>query len=413
MIKTSIIQNPTTSLHVVIIWQHFLPYHHARIRQTQQRLIDFGHRLTSIQVASRDASYGFGPDAQKGNVAHICCFPDSSYHDHTVLEIHRAVKQALATLQPDVVFAPATPFPEGMAAVNYRLQSGCRMVMMDDAWELTDTRGGITTLVKRLIHRNIDGVFIPAESHSAYYKQLCFPSERIVYGVDVVDNDFFAFGADVARNDAAVIRSASGLPEYYFLFVGRFLPRKGLKILLEAYRLYREQAGDIAWSLVLVGDGELWREVERLASEIGMVYCIGKRFSEELCRCYGLAEALIVPSESDPWGLVVNEGMAAGLPVIVSTGCGAAKTLVEEGANGWTFAPGDNGQLTEIMLRLTSMPEDKRREMGVRSRTIVTDWSLDRFADGVLQALELLRREPGGWLSALVARFWQGRVRIT
>jgi len=77
---------------------------------------------------------------QEPRFDHVCCFPESSYHDHRAAEIHAKVLEALNSAQPDVVFAPATPFPEGMAAVAYRRRSGSRCFMMDDAWS-TPTAG--------------------------------------------------------------------------------------------------------------------------------------------------------------------------------------------------------------------------------------------------------------------------------
>lgn len=405
-------QYSTLPLHIVIIWQRLLPYHRARIRQTQQRLAALGHRLTAIEVASQDASYGFDQYAGQENFTHICCLPGSSYHDHTANEIHSTVLQSLRALQPDVIFAPATPFPEGIAAVAYRLGAGCRSIMMDDAWEHTDQRGWLTSAIKRLIHRNIDGVFIPAPSHRTYYEKLGFPRVRTLFGVDVVDNDYFCCHAAAAWTAAAAIRHEYRLPEKYFLFVGRFLPRKGLETLLKAYCDYCAGTGSSAWKLVLVGGGPHLEQIRAQAADTVGIHFAGVIKGEELCHYYGLAQALVVPSVFDPWGLVVNEGMAAGLPVLVSRGCGAAATLVVEGENGWTFAHEDTGHLTALMLRMSKLPTVELQRMGDFSRGIIADWSLDRFADGVIEALNLTRREPGGLLADMAVRLWKGRVSL-
>jgi glycosyltransferase involved in cell wall biosynthesis len=284
--------------------------------------------------------------------------------------------------------------------------------MMDDAWAHTDQRGALTRRVKRYVHRNIDGVFVPADFYRDYYRGLGFPDERIVVGVDVVDNRFFAEGARQARLQEREIRIAMDLPERYFLFVGRFLPRKGLETMLEAFAVYRKQTGADGWGLVLVGDGPHRPVVERFAAGLPGVHFAGVRQGADLCRYYGLADALIVPSESDPWGLVVNEGMAAGLPVLVSRGCGAAHTLVRDGENGWTFGPGDAAGLAALMVRLGSLTPDARRGMGDCSSRIIDEWSLGRFAEGVDAALELSRRPPAGFVSDLATRLWKGRVSV-
>jgi glycosyltransferase involved in cell wall biosynthesis len=401
--------------HIAIIWQRFLPYHKARIRRLHARLNDLGYRLSAIEVASQDDSYGFADTVGKENLHHVCCFPDSSYHRFSARQIHRVVFQTLKALQPDVVFAPATAFPEGMAADAYRLTSGCKRVMMDDAWAHTDRRGWLTREMKNLIHRNVDGVFVPAPSHLSYYENLGFSTERVIFGVDVVDNEYYRSIADCARLDEASLRGSYGLPVNYFLFVGRFLPKKGLESLVTAFKQYRDRAavsGKVAWDLVLVGDGRHQNAIRAMVKDLPGVHFAGAVFGDTLCHYYGLARVLVVPSLVDQWGLVVNEGLAAGLPVLVSRGCGAARTLVKEGDNGWTFDPDGVDALALLLRRMSDLPNDELIQMGEKSREIIADWSLDRFADGVIQALALPRHEPAGILAALATKLWKGRVSV-
>ena len=401
-------------MHIAIIWQRFLPYHFARIKHLWNKVSHLGYRLSAIEIALQDASYGFPEFGfSEDGFKHICCFPEISYHQLKPTAIHNKLFSLLVDYKPDVIFAPATPFPEGMAAFAYRLTSGTRVVMMDDVWEETDYRGTFTKQIKRLIHRNIDAVFIPASSHLPYYIKMGFPEERVIFGVDVIDNDYFSQKTEEACKNEPRIRESRRLPDNYFLFVGRFLLRKGLETLIKAYTYYRQQAGQNRWDLLLVGDGEHLENIHGLARDIPGVLFVGPQFGDDLCQYYALARALFVPSIIDPWGLVVNEGMASGLPVIVSKGCGAAKTLVREGENGWTFNPGDDEALTKLMIRASSLPSDVLKEMGRKSQSIISEWSLDRFVDGVLKAIEIPRRPPAGFISNALTRLWKGRVRLT
>jgi glycosyltransferase involved in cell wall biosynthesis len=399
-------------MHIAIIWQRFLPYHIARIKHLGVKLRPRGHRLSAIEVASDDVSYGFPETKIDSNgFEHICCFPGVSYHRLGAKQIHTKVLNTLKSLQADIVFAPATAFPEGMAAYAYRLLSGTKAVMMDDAWEHTDRRHFPTRIVKRMIHRNIDLAFIPGDSHLPYFTEMGFTEDRVLFGIQAMDNDYFWKEAEAARTDEPTNRNLLSLPSNYFLYVGRFLPRKGLETLIEAYSNYRNHAGMTSWSLVLVGDGDHLDDIKKLARNLPEVRFVGSKFGADLCIYYGLARMLIVPSLSDPWGLVVNEGMASGLPVIVSKGCGAAKTLVKESENGWTFEPGDEKTLASFMIKASSLSPEALKEMGRKSKAIVSEWSLDRFADGVLKAIEIPRRPPAGLVSNVLTRLWKGRVR--
>ena len=395
-------------MHIAIIWQRFLPYHQARLRHAHARLERQGIKLTAIEVASQDDSYAFPQSDSRSSFEHICCFPGQSYHAYSARAIFRAVTEVLVRTGPDVIFAPATPFPEGMAAVAYRCHHNKKLVMMDDAFERTDRCSFLSRLAKRAIHQNIDGAFIPALSHQAYYFSLGFPLERTFYGVDVVDNDFFSPHEGEAR-DRRSVREALGLPERYFLFVGRFLERKGIDLLVEAFLRYREATRGSVWDLVLVGTGKLPKESIGIN---GGIHLTGPRFGQDLCRLYSLAKACIVPSHADPWALVVNEAMASGLPVIVSRGCGAARTLVHEAENGWTFAPGDVEGLKRLMMRMTLLEVSTLARMGRKSQEIISDWSLNRFVDGLLASAAVPRRPVAGLLSEVLIRVWKGRVRV-
>lgn len=396
---------------VAFVWQRFLPYHAARLTAVKPALARIGARLVPVEVASRDAAYGFPRSALDEGETVVRVLGDTDYHAHGAPEIISRVLSCLEREAPDFVFCPATAFPEGMAAVRYRGRSGGRVAIMDDAWGGSDRRGAVTRLAKRLIHRNVDAAFVPAPSHADYYRSLGFPDERIFFGVDAVDNRYFEEQAGRARGRAKELRSSLGLPARHFLFVGRLLPRKRSETLLEAYAAYRAAAA-APWGLVFVGAGPDEARLQARASRIGGVIFAGARYGAALCEHYACAGALVVPSESDPWALVVNEGAASSLPLIVSRGCGAAATLVEEGANGWTFAPGDARSLALLLEKTAGLSEARRREMGERSRGIVAGWSTDRFAAGVLSALSVPRRPPAGPLAEALTRIWKGRVSV-
>jgi glycosyltransferase involved in cell wall biosynthesis len=150
------------------------------------------------------------------------------------------------------------------------------------------------------------------------------------------------------------------------------------------------------WPLVLLGDGGLREELEKLRSELGLEDCVqmpGFKQYEELPSYYAYAGAFIHASTTEQWGLVVNEAMASGLPVLVSNRCGCARDLVKDGENGWTFDPSDEEQMAELMLRISS-DEERRKEMSARSREIITEWGPERFASGVKAAVEAALSAP-------------------
>ena len=115
----------------------------------------------------------------------------------------------------------------------------------------------------------------------------------------------------------------------------------------------------------------------------------GYRQIDEIVSYYGLAGAFVHPAMVDQWGLVVNEAMAAGLPVLVSRTSGAAEDLVDDGGNGFVFDPTDSSAIAERM-RYIAAPGTDRGAMGKLSRERVAPWSLERFADGLWSAVTVV-----------------------
>jgi glycosyltransferase involved in cell wall biosynthesis len=137
-------------------------------------------------------------------------------------------------------------------------------------------------------------------------------------------------------------------------------------------------------------------EIERTIRECGVsdhVHLIGAKGYADLPFYYGRAEAFIHASTTEQWGLVVNEAMASGLPVLVSNRCGCAADLVKEGENGWTFDPTNEEQMADLMLRISS-DEEQRKEMGRQSREIIANWGPARFASGLSSAIEAALSAP-------------------
>ena len=142
--------------------------------------------------------------------------------------------------------------------------------------------------------------------------------------------------------------------------------------------------------MVLVGDGPLRETLNTQLSTLNLhdhVQMPGFKQYGELPAYYGLASAFIHASTTEQWGLVVNEAMATGLPVLVSDRCGCATDLVKEGVNGFTFDPYNIEQLAQLMVRISAF-NFQLSASGNASREIISHWGVDRFASGLKTAVE-------------------------
>lgn len=317
----------------------------------------------------------------------------------------RLIQGALARLRPEVLVVCGYGVT-GMACALRRarvMAPGVPVVLLSDS--TSDDRARVPWLeaIKRRLVGQCSAALVAGRIHADYLAGLGMPRDSILLGYDVVDNAYFADGAEAARRDASALRARLGLPPRYFLTVARFIRADGgvdrvknLHRLIAAYDAFRSGAAAAAWGLVILGDGELRPELEAQIDRLGLhgqVLLPGFRQYPELPPYYGLASAFVMPSLKETWGLVVNEAMAAGLPVLVSRRCGCAAELVEDGRNGWTFDPLDVAGLTDLMRRIAA-DEAGSATMGQASRKIIDQWTPDTFARNLGRAVEVARRVP-------------------
>ena len=182
----------------------------------------------------------------------------------------------------------------------------------------------------------------------------------------------------------------SNLDKNYFLSSNRFIPKKNLFFLLSAYSAYRQIAGANAWDLVLCGDGNLRSQIEQHITQLKIkdfVHLPGFLQQDDLLPYFAHASCFIHASIQEQWGLVVNEAMASGLPVLVSNRCGCFEDLVIEGVNGFGFDPENLQQLADLMLKMSSGEIDLQK-MGQAALEHIQKFSPDYFAQGLVQAVE-------------------------
>lgn len=208
---------------------------------------------------------------------------------------------------------------------------------------------------------------------------------------NAVDNQFFLNAAARSRSDAVRIRRELQLPDRYFLFAGRLVREKGVVDLLSAYAKLNDSLRK-ELSLVFVGDGQARHELEEQAASIspGMIRFAGFAQREVLAAYYALAEMLILPTYTDTWGLVVNEAMACGLPVILSRAAGCATDLVTDNFNGLLVVPKDRSALACAMNRLAQQPE-LAKAMGARSFERIAQYSPQEWSKGIVRAVENIK----------------------
>lgn len=317
---------------------------------------------------------------------------------------------ALDRDRPDVIGSVGYVRPESMAAARSARLHGLPAILMSESQAIDRPHRWWKELIKQRRLHWFDAALVGGPTHRNYLIQLGMPASRIALGYNAVDNNFFAENARMWLQQA---NSRSGLPSVpYFLTVCRFVPEKNLVRLIKAFARYRSHCDrGVAWDLVLCGDGPLAFQIEQAIAESRCSQAIhrpGFLQSDALPRWYAHAGAFVLPSVSEPWGLVVNEAAASGLPLLVSSLAGCAPVLVpqSDGMTGSQCNPFDVDAIAQKLAWMAALPDQDRCAMGKKAAELVSHWGPDRFAQGVLEAIDIARvpRRLSSYSGSLTAK---------
>jgi len=382
-------------LRVLFFLRRIGPYHHARFNEARKK-------LDLIAVETRPLSEEYPWEFDPGDEYGIERFPASDEKETGLRgqRLEAEVKRILEKHHPDVVVTTGWADPEYHAVVLAARATNIPCVVISDSRHEDEPRKFYKEAIKRVILRSYSAALAAGTASRGYLVRLGFDSSRIFQPWDVVDNQYFG----IERNEGVV-----PYHERPIICVSRFIPKKNLPRLIEAFGLYRGNGG--SRRLLLIGSGEQERMLRdqidrhRLGDQVEIT---GFVQYEHLPTYFSRAHCLILPSTTDQWGLVVNEAMAAGLPVLVSQNCGCAADLVRDKENGCIFDPFRVDDIANNLLFMSGISESSWKEMGKASRTIIANWDLEDFSQGLRDAcrhaLNYAPRQAPKWIHRLLSR---------
>jgi len=409
---------------LAILFRRIGPYHRARLEAIGQLA-----EVCCVEGSGKDTVYAWDRVDAGASFQRLTLFPNADSGCVPQREVWVAVARALDRIDPEVVVIPGWHDKLAWAGLLWATKTGKPVVVMSESNENDAQRQWFKERIKR--HRvQLCAAGLVGGSASAHYlARLGLDKDRIFWGYDAVDNNYFTRKAAEVRSQKSEVRSQLGLPDNYFLASARFVEKKNLSCLLQAYARYRSlwdrsegrsQKAEMdqtsshlppstsqPWSLVILGDGPLRSKLSSQLSTLHLqpfVALPGFKQYDELPMYYGLASAFVHASTVEQWGLVVNEAMASGLPVLVSNRCGCAPDLVQSGINGFTFDPGNVDELAGLMLQL-SKSGARLSAFGTASKDIIRRWSPEVFAENLGKAVQVAVSKPRpqvGWIDLLL-----------
>jgi len=310
------------------------------------------------------------------------------------LLLNARLAAALKGFAPEAIICGGYNYAASWQALMWARRRRVQFVLWSES-NAHDARGQNKFVEFLKVHflKRCDRFVVPGKSAFQYLRSLGSPAESIFTAPNAVDNAFFATQAEMVKREADAFREKFRLPSRFILFVGRLVAEKGVFDLLQAYaKLGSDLRSEVG--LVFAGDGVSKTALSEKAkvTEPGTICFPGFAHREDLAGFYALAEALILPTHSDTWGLAVNEAMACGLPIIVTDVAGCASDLVEDGWNGSVVPAANPDQLSAAINSLLRQPE-LSRQMSARSAERIQAYSPQACASGLAAAVLTPRAE--------------------
>lgn len=276
---------------------------------------------------------------------------------------------------------------------------GIKVMLRGDSHLASSAPSALRQAIKRSVlprlFARIDAFLAIGTANRDYYLAWGVPRDRIFAMPYAVDNEAFRLRSLAVRLSRETLRAELGIPGDVpvILYAGKIYPGKRCGDLVEAYaRLSANAPPARRPYLLFVGDGEERARLEARAAALGLADAIrfaGFRNQTEMAQFYDLCEVLVLPSEFEAWGLVLNEVMNAGKPIIASERVGAAADLIADGDNGFVFPVGDVATLAHRLEQILSSSEHAAK-MGARSLERITRFSFEADRAGLTAALEFV-----------------------
>ena len=316
-------------------------------------------------------------------------------YDHVPLwrRVHRVLGVVLAE-RWDVLILPGYYEPAmWFAAVVGKLR-GAKIIIESDSTYHDHVRWQPRERLKGLLVKFCDLAMCYGTRARTYVVSLGMPVERTLLRCQATANDEIGeIHAEMAEKREELVRIL-GIPRRNFIFVGRLSPEKNVGNLIKAFSRIADDVD--GWGLLIVGAGPEQPALMAMTPEDlrARVVFVGGKGWREVPQYFAVADVLVLPSLSEPWGLVVNEALICGLPVLVSERCGCVPEIVIDGKTGFSFDPENVDQLARLMLDI-ARNDATRANLAIGAMRVAAEYTPERSAremcNGLLRILPATR----------------------
>lgn len=378
---------------VVILHNDLRVYWKGRIKYLRQFLAGHDISLYAIEMFGKGSPYAFDPLDQDN-----CLFPNNSYDELSKNEIKDKLFAKLDEINPDVIIGGSIVFFSGALGIAWCRKHNKHFIMFDDGKPSDIKRNAFVQFIKDIITAQSDALWLPSPDYDVEYREV-FKNPWYFHGYNTIDNQLFKIDGKKTVDHNVII------------CVARLVEIKNFDNLLKAWK--QIEANNDVYRLQIIGSGPEEEKLRKLTADLGLqrIEFAGVIPNQDIPGYLFKADAFVLASFAESWGLVVNEAMAAGLPVILSKKINAHTALLQEGGNGYLFDPNNIDEIAQKLITFINLEPAKKQAMSQRSLQIIGTMNYENMGKELLTVLEkMAKQQPKkpSFLGKLFMKIWKG-----
>lgn len=306
------------------------------------------------------------------------------------IHIRPSVLWYLWRYKPDVIVA-SDFFPQTLFALIYARLCRVKVLIHSNSTRHTSATAAKRRWFRQWLVRCCDGFIAASSETKKYLCELGAKPDDVFISIQTIDALRWKRSVEAEKESKDNLRGELGLNDKVILYVGRLELHKGVQLLLEAFYRVTEVIQNV--SVLLVGGGSEEAKLKEYCKQRNLsdkVKFAGYKQPKELPKYYAAADLLVFPTLWDPYGLIVNEALASGLPVICSPFAGAAE-LIQEGKNGYVLDPRDTEKMATLLSNILT-DEDLLQLLKQGALASIENFTIEKSAEQFLKAIEFVMK---------------------
>jgi glycosyltransferase involved in cell wall biosynthesis len=389
---------------IVFLHNDFKVYWRGRLYFLQNYFLERNIHIHVIEIFGNESAYSFD-ESRRQEDWWECLFETQKFSELSTKIVSDKIMNRLDSINPDFIVCGPIAFTSGAIGMRWAYKRKKKVILFDDSKHSHYKRSFLVNFIKLNLTNLAEAILVPSTEYDQEYSKWKIKKEKLYYGLNCIDNNYFSS-----------FRSKNFLNSKKIICVARLVPIKNLENLLNCWKTIEKTHAD--YRLIIIGDGP---ELENLVKvkdglQLKNVKFLGNQSRRTIAKKLSESDAFILPSYLEGWAMVVNEAMAAGLPVILSDRINAGHTLLKDSVNGFSFNPYTPEEITTSILKYINLSIEEKNIMSQNAFSEITKYNYKFLGNQLLLAINNIqskKRKPLSLISFIFINLWSGKFKTS